>query len=1031
MSLLGTSLLVGSVVLVAAAVLTGVLAGVVVEARARRALHHLRRVVDGAPDALLGVDMSGRISFANARASEMLGYAHHELLAMNVDELVPAALRSGHARRRAAYGAAARPRPMGTGMTLRARCRDGSELPVEISLAPLSGSSQTILATIRDVRDRLAAEAATRELGDRLRAIADNSDAAIFVKDLEGRYLLANPAFEALVGRDDGGTLGCDDRELLGDAAEPLIEHDARAVQARRALRFEEVIAGRDLLSVRFPLLGAGGEVVGVGGTATDVTALKDTARIAADAEAQFRLMLEAAPTAIVGVGDDRRIVFVNRCAEEQIGATADTLVGAPVSDLWPEEAAERYSAWLDALPKDEGAVAAPPITVRRADGSTFRAALSLSWVRQGDRAPLLVIAGGDAGDRASVEDEAPAPAAVEAERVPPLTGEVRRQAREQEAIASIGLRALEERDPQRVTDAAVGIVRDVLNVEFAAVMAPVSGGAQMAVQSADGWPGDDEPLLLPGGHESHCGYTLMEGAPVVSADLRKETRFAFPDVLRASGMRSGAGVPIGRGAEPYGVLVVHSAQVREYPSHEIHFLQAVAHVVAQSMERRRSDDEVRERALEDPLTGLPNRVLLNDRLEHALASARRRLTQTAVLFIDLDRFKVINDSLGHAAGDELLISLAPRLRAALRPSDTVARFGGDEFIVLCPDLAGTQDAFVLGERLLAAISQPVTIKGRTVSVSASVGIALDAGGVSTAEALLRDADAAMYRAKDRGRGRVELFDERLRAQSMRRLVVEGELREALELGELRVYYQPIVDLATGRIAALESLLRWEHPRRGLLGPVEFIGIAEESGLIVQMGRWALEQALRDLATWRATRQGRTLRLSANLSARELAAGDTPAFTRRALDAVGLAPSVLSLEVTESLLVGESDPVLEVLDQLRRSGIGLTLDDFGRGYASLGYLQRMPLDGLKIDRSFIASVADDRKAHAIVAAVIQMAHALGLAVTAEGLEFHPQVEALAQLGCDRGQGYFYSRAVPASEVMAVLDGAGGPTRGSG
>jgi predicted signal transduction protein with EAL and GGDEF domain len=377
------------------------------------------------------------------------------------------------------------------------------------------------------------------------------------------------------------------------------------------------------------------------------------------------------------------------------------------------------------------------------------------------------------------------------------------------------------------------------------------------------------------------------------------------------------------------------------------------------------------------------------------------------------------------------VLALAPRLRDALRPSDTIARLGGDEFVVVCEGLADARDAVPVAERLAAAMAEPLVLPDGPHQVSASVGIAVSACPDDTPESLLRDADAAMYRAKERGRGRYELFDESVRAEIIGRLRTENELRRALDAGELRVHYQPIVDLGDRRPVGLEALVRWQHPDRGLLGPGEFIAVAEESGLIGELGLWVLREACRQAAEWQRAFVPDLL-LSVNVSGRQVAQPAFPAKVTDIVRASGLAAGSLMLEITESVLIEEADAPMTVLSELRGRDLRLALDDFGTGFSSLSYLQRLPLDGIKIDRSFVAGLGEHgSNGAAIVDAVARMAAGLDLRLVAEGVETEAQAARLTELGCTYAQGYLFARPLPAEQVPAYLSRAAGVRHGGG
>ena len=448
--------------------------------------------------------------------------------------------------------------------------------------------------------------------------------------------------------------------------------------------------------------------------------------------------------------------------------------------------------------------------------------------------------------------------------------------------------------------------------------------------------------------------------------------------------------------------------------------------LAAIAIERKRYEARLAYQAQHDPLTDLPNRTLFLEFLQLALARTRRRHDTFAVLFFDLDRFKVVNDSLGHDAGDELLVALARRLRGVVRPGDTVARFGGDEFTVLCDDLplASARDyATDVAERLLQTIRRPFLLDGEEQFLSASIGIALAGPGTERPEGLLRDADAAMYRAKERGKDRWELFDELMRATARERHETENALHRALERNELRVHYQPVVSLHDRSCIGAEALVRWAHPDRGLLAPAQFIDLAEETGLILPAGRWVIEEACRRSREWRME-HGPGFVVSVNLSSRQLSNPDLVEHVRSALDDTGADAAGLCFEITENVLMDDAEATMGAITALKRLGVGLSIDDFGTGYSSLGYLKRFPVGAVKVDRSFIDGLGSDPEDSAIVAAVIGLGHALGLTVIAEGVETDRQLAELAVLGCDAAQGYLFARPGPGADVAARIDRSG-------
>jgi diguanylate cyclase (GGDEF)-like protein len=492
---------------------------------------------------------------------------------------------------------------------------------------------------------------------------------------------------------------------------------------------------------------------------------------------------------------------------------------------------------------------------------------------------------------------------------------------------------------------------------------------------------------------------------------------------LRDHGVVSSATVLLGRHDAPIGLLGAHSFSRRHFGDRDLDFLTAVAHVINGAMQRLRVEEQIRYDALHDALTGLPNRTLLLDRLRAALAAADREGRQLALFFLDVDHLKVLNDSLGHHAGDELLRAIGPRLRAVLRPDDMIARFGGDEFAVLCEGVGDEAHALRVAERLVRAFAQPFEVRGEPRFCSTSVGVVVsDPEGPRGPAELLSDADAALYRAKERGRGRHEVFDAGLRDRTTARLRIEADLRRALEAGDqLWVAYQPYYALPAGTLAGVEALLRWDHPERGPITPSEFIPVAEDSGLIVELGEHVLRTACRDVAHWLSLGLAPDLTLSVNVSARQMELTGMPGVVGAVLREAGLPPSALALEITEGLLLEDTPALTETLQSLRRLGVRLLLDDFGTGYSSLAYLRRHPIDAIKIDRAFVADLGEDGQGDgAIVAAIVGMAQALGMRVVPEGVETQGQLERLTALGCEFAQGFHLSRPLAASAFEALL-----------
>ncbi len=437
--------------------------------------------------------------------------------------------------------------------------------------------------------------------------------------------------------------------------------------------------------------------------------------------------------------------------------------------------------------------------------------------------------------------------------------------------------------------------------------------------------------------------------------------------------------------------------------------------------EHRRIEAALAHRTRHDPLTELPNRVMLVEWLDEALARCASDRS-VGLVMLDLDHFKIVNDSLGHEAGDELLAVAAQRVARVLRAGDQLARLGGDELAVVCNDAKRVEDVVTLAHRVRAVFAESFVLHdGQEVYLGASIGVAVSHGRLDTPARLMRDADVAMFAAKELGRGRVELFDDTMRERAVKRLEIEGGLRRALVRGEFRVHYQPVVDFTRSEVIGFEALVRWEHPERGLVAPGDFLHVAEETGLIVEIGGWVLQEACAQAARWAAeSPDGPPLTVSVNLSARQLAHPALVSLVESALAATRLDPTLLVLEITETVLMENREHAIGVLQELGRRGVRVGIDDFGTGQSSLGYLKILPVHTLKIDQSFVDGLGNDPEDASVVSAIVQLGHALGLTVTAEGVEDGAQLNELRALGCDLGQGFYFARPQPGEVVRALV-----------
>ena len=589
------------------------------------------------------------------------------------------------------------------------------------------------------------------------------------------------------------------------------------------------------------------------------------------------------------------------------------------------------------------------------------------------------------------------------------------------EAVAQLGQQALVVSEPDELLSAALGVAVRALHTEYGTALRRLADGRLVVADELgpDSFPaGTVIPLASRGSYAMHVMET---GMPFVSSDLRRDDRITPPAPLIDRGIVSGIAVPLLGGEGTVGVLAVHARRVRRFTANEVAMLQAMASVVATAWEQVALRERLSHQALHDPLTGLPNRALLLDRLGQALSrrpGARNNAARVAVALIDLDDFKAVNDGLGHAAGDDVLRTVANRLASAVRPADTLARFGGDEFALLCDAVPDEQAAVAIVNRLLAAAAAPLAVEGAVLTVTASAGVALTAGDrvpVTTAEALLREVDTALYRAKHHGGARAELFDEGMQIRAQARRTLEFELRRAIDRDELVIHYQPIRSAADQHVTAVEALVRWQHPVRGMLAPDEFLPLAEQTGLIVPLGRWVLRAACQQAAQWQRRRQGgpgEQLRIAVNVSPRQLEDHELPVQVAEVIKSTGLMPGTLSIELTETALFDESEAGHVALTRLVAAGATLILDDFGTGYSSLTHLARFPIEALKIDRSFTAGLDKDQRDTAIVSAVIALGAKLGVNVIAEGVETSEQLATLRRMGCPAVQGFLLDRPRP-------------------
>ncbi|MGZ4688331.1 MAG: PAS domain S-box protein [Acidimicrobiia bacterium] len=857
------------------------------------------------------------------------------------------------------------------------------------------------------VEEKLEVEGQLRASEELFRAIVQNSSDAIMLLDPDGAVRYGTSLGPKVLGYPEGFTLEVDTLDLVHPDDQAMVldvmakafsepgTHGPILVRVKHAdgsWRYLEAI-GNNLLD--------NPAVSGVVVAARDVSLRIEAEEALRRSDERFRALVQNLSDVITIVGPEGRLVYSSPAAERLFGFEED-------DESWSDPMARVHPDDLDRVVEE--------MTVHLNDADTDPVSFRLR-VKDGSYRDVEAIVQ-DLTDDPSVGG------------VVATTRDVTERARAESMMASQAqiLRLIAEGAPLTETLTTIcSVVEGQLPDALCSVMLVDDGEEVLRLGAAPSLPIDYARAVdrVPiGPVAGSCGTAAHFGTPIVVEDIASDSRWdGFREAAIDQGLRSCWSTPVlaSSGDRVLGTFAVYHREPHAPTADAEEIVGMVSPLAAIAIERKTFEDRLAYQAQHDPLTGLPNRVLFVEFLTLALARADRRHSTSAVLFLDLDRFKVVNDSLGHDAGDELMTKLSTRLCAAVRPGDTVARFGGDEFTVLCDDLsiAGAgHEAIDVAQRLLDVIEAPIQLNGEDQHLSASIGIAI-AGPGDSPETLLRDADAAMYRAKADGKGRWELFDEAMRSSARSRLETENALHRALERDQLRIFYQPIIELAGGTCSGAEALLRWQHPDRGLVAPDAFIDLAEETGLIVPIGMWVLEEACRQLMEWRASGQvSSTFSMAVNLSARQLAQADLVGSVAAALERTGAPPEQVCLEITESVLMAET--TIEAIDALRALGVRLSIDDFGTGYSSLGYLRRFPVDSVKVDRSFVDGLGTESEDSAIVAAVVGLGHALGLSVVAEGVETELQLAELGALGCDRAQGFFFSPPQPSDVFASVI-----------
>jgi diguanylate cyclase (GGDEF)-like protein/PAS domain S-box-containing protein len=1023
------------------------------EARLTAVLEEQRLILDHAQVGILFV-RSGRIMRANAACARMFGYSEREVVGQPAEMILPQD-GAGEA------GITAWPFPAATTPLhgeRRLQRRDGTVFWCEVDVKPFgaAGEPQQAICTLRDVTARRRAQDdLARVLMDQ-RALLDNASVGIvFTRDRIVQR--CNRRAEELFGYQPGELIGQPGSVFYPDAAsyEALGRDAGPTLERGGALRTEIELSRRDgsRFWCRLHAKAVDPRETGQGTIwiAEDITDSKRAAESLNRALAELSTIFD---TATVGIAytRDRVIQRCNRRFEELLDYGPGELDGRATRVVFPDRSSfESFTA--QAFPTlERGETFEGEVPHRRRDGSIIVCRASGRALDPANPAQGLIwIIQDVTAERAAQEALVRARDELErrvAERTRDLEAKNDQLASEvvERKLAEEALRlrserllyhrnqllALARRDRAELSEALqeiLAVACTTLRVDRASFwrMVPDEQGLRCAaVHRADGGV-DAAPVpatIVAADHPEYFG-AIHTNEIVAAEDAASHpvTRSLDPVYLRPLGIVSTLDVPVWFAGRVVGIACLESTQgTRKWQPEEIDFASGVATMVALAIEasqRHDAEDRLMRLAHFDSLTGLPNRNLLNDRLRQALAFAARHRVRVALMFLDLDRFKNINDSLGHHVGDQILKEVAGRLTRTLRTGDTVARLGGDEFVIVLSEIREASDAALVAQNLLNELAPPCFVDGRELHVSASIGITLFPDDGREADILMKNADAAMYHVKDGGRNGFQFFAAKMNQQANRRLAIENELRRAMRRNELTLYYQPQVDLARGKVRAVEALLRWRHPERGLVMPGGFIGIAEDGGLAHALGEWTLREACAQHRRWQAA--GLTpVPIAVNLSARAFRVRTLAETLRAILAETGVEARYLELEITETAVMQPSKQTLEMLSELSAMGVQLAVDDFGTGYSSLAYLKRFPIDKLKIDRSFVRDLPGNADAVAITQATISLAKSLGLRVVAEGVETPSQLQFLRSHGCDDVQGHLLCPPLEAGETVRIF-----------
>jgi diguanylate cyclase (GGDEF)-like protein/PAS domain S-box-containing protein len=863
------------------------------------------------------------------------------------------------------------------------------------------GSLAGLIGTIIDITER-------KELERRYRETFDQAAVGIVHTSFDGKYMQVNQKFCEMLGYDESELVG----RTAADFAYP--EDRAKGEQSRQLM-----LQGRlDKFTEERRYLRKDGSVIWTNRT---ISLARDSSgkpmyfiRVIEDiserkaVEELYRTTFDNAPIGIMHTAiDGYRILRANRKLSEMLGYTQDELLGMTSTDfVHPDYRFSDRSKYSEPIISDEVRSFTSERKFIRKDGTSLWVNRTVSMVRDAAGEPLYFLR--------IVEDITERKQAEERQAMEHAITRVLANAETlAEAISEIIRTICETMDWHCGScwqwDKEAGLLRCVESwgIDAPAIREFISASANGVIQ-----PGRKVEGLV--------RRVFISGKPVWMSDVTGAGGLATRRQMAIkAGLHGAFGFPLLLGSEVLGVMEFFHRDTRQPDDMLQKIAVSVGNQIGQYMVRQQAEEAARLVATHDALTGLPNRAMLNQRLDHAIGQSRRHGRRLAVLFIDLDRFKIINDTLGHDAGDELLRETAKRFSSALRTSDTVARLGGDEFVVLIENVPDPLYVGSLAQKLISTLHAGFVLSGGEYHVSASIGISTYPDDGEDIQTLLKNADIAMYRAKEQGRDMFQFYSTQMNVHSAERLALESGLRRALERDELVLYYQPVVDMTSGLIVGMEALVRWQHPEKGLLSPDTFIQIAEETGLIIPLGEWVLRTACETQVAWEKS-YGRPVTMAVNISPRQFILGDLLKTVARVIHQTGCDAGRIELEITESLMMHNRERAVVLIAQIKELGVHVAVDDFGTGYSSLSYLKRFPIDCLKIDRSFITDIPQDADNAAITQAIIAMAHSLELRVIAEGVETEAQLRFLREHGCDQVQGYYFSPPLPAAQAATLL-----------